>query len=257
MSTEPNPFSLCGRTILVTGGSSGIGRAVAIGAARMGARIAVLGRTPDKVQETLSLLEGTGHFGHVSDLTEIDGIEGDVQALLDRSGPFAGFVHSAGASDVTLLRDIDMKKAEGQMRLNWLSFMALSQAVCRRGRYAPGLSVVALASISALAGQVGLSAYAGTKGALIASVRSLAAEYAPRGIRFNCISPCRHPHAAGDPSPARRGVVQERGPRENPTGAARPRGRRRPRPVPALRRQPAHYGHEHDCRRRMVALLNS
>ena len=190
MSTEPNPFSLCGRTILVTGGSSGIGRAVAIGAARMGARIAVLGRTPDKVQETLSLLEGTGHFGHVSDLTEIDGIEGDVQALLDRSGPFAGFVHSAGASDVTLLRDIDMKKAEGQMRLNWLSFMALSQAGCRRGRYAPGLSVVALASISALAGQVGLSAYAGTKGALIASVRSLAAEYAPRGIRFNCISPC-------------------------------------------------------------------
>ena len=45
MSMEPNPFSLCGRTILVTGGSSGIGRAVAIGAARMGARIAVLGRT--------------------------------------------------------------------------------------------------------------------------------------------------------------------------------------------------------------------
>ena len=200
MSTEPNPFSLCGRTILVTGGSSGIGRAVAIGAARMGARIAVLGRTPDKVQETLSLLEGTGHFGHVSDLTEIDGIEGDVQALLDRSGPFAGFVHSAGASDVTLLRDIDMKKAEGQMRLNWLSFMALSQAVCRRGRYAPGLSVVALASISALAGQVGLSAYAGTKGALIASVRSLAAEYAPRGIRFNCISPSTPP-CSGRPEP--------------------------------------------------------
>lgn len=190
MSMESNPFSLCGRTILVTGGSSGIGRAVAVGAARMGARIAVLGRTPDKVQETLSLLEGTGHVGHVSDLTKLDGIEGDVQAVLDRSGPFGGLVHSAGASDVTLLRDIDMKKAEQQMRLNWLSFMALSQAICRRGRYAPGLSVVALASISALTGQVGLSAYAGTKGALIASVRSLASEYAPRGIRFNCISPC-------------------------------------------------------------------
>ena len=95
MSTEPNPFSLCGRTILVTGGSSGIGRAVAIGAARMGARIAVLGRTPDRVQETLSLLEGTGHVGHVSDLTKIDGIEGDVQAILDRSGPFGGLVYSA------------------------------------------------------------------------------------------------------------------------------------------------------------------
>lgn len=129
MSMEPNPFSLCGRTILVTGGSSGIGRAVAIGAARMGARIAVLGRTPDRVQETLSLLEGTGHVGHVSDLTKIDGIEGDVQAVLDRSGPFGGLVYSAGASDVTLLRDIDMEKAERQMRLNWLSFMALSQAM--------------------------------------------------------------------------------------------------------------------------------
>ncbi len=190
MSKEQKPFALDGRTILVSGASSGIGRAIAVGAARMGARVVVLGRSPEKVQETLSLLEGAGHHGHTSDLTKIDTIDADVQAILDHSGPLGGFVHSAGTSDVTLLRDIAIEKVEDQIRLNWLSFMALSQSICRRGRYTPGLSVVALASISALAGQVGLSSYAGTKGALIASARSLAAEYAPRGIRFNCVSPC-------------------------------------------------------------------
>ena len=60
MSMEPQAFSLGGRTILVSGGSSGIGRAVAVGAAKLGGRVIVLGRTTEKVQETLSLLEGSG-----------------------------------------------------------------------------------------------------------------------------------------------------------------------------------------------------
>lgn len=183
-------FSLAGHTILITGASSGIGRTISIRASQMGARVVLLGRDMTRLDETLAMLDGKDHLSVSMDLLKLHEIESALTPLLKSTGPLHGFVHSAGMAPTVLLRDLDTDRTEYLMRLNWLSFMALSQAICRRGRYAPGLSVVALASISALTGQVGLSAYAGTKGALIASVRSLASEYAPRGIRFNCISPC-------------------------------------------------------------------
>ena len=76
------------------------------------------------------------------------------------------------------------------MRLNWLSFMAISKIICRKGRYAPKLSVVAVSSTSALRGQAGMSFYSASKGAVISAIPALAAEYASRGIRFNTVCPC-------------------------------------------------------------------
>jgi NAD(P)-dependent dehydrogenase (short-subunit alcohol dehydrogenase family) len=123
------------------------------------------------------------------DFSDTKSLDTRLDDILDGFGPVNGFVHSAGVSEAALLRDVSVDAAEAVMRVNWLSFMALSKAVCRRGRYAPGMSVVALSSISALIGQTALSAYAASKGAIIAAARSLASEYAPRGIRFNCVSP--------------------------------------------------------------------
>lgn len=188
MNTK-NPFFLEGRTVLITGASSGIGRSVAIRASQAGARIIACGTDSSRLKGTLELLRGNDHQFRVFNL-ESDTLEEEIFALCKDAGPLGGLVHSAGISDVTLLRDIDKGKAERMMYLNWFSFLGLAKSVCRRGRYMPGLSVVALSSVAALRGQIGLSVYAASKGALTSTVMSLAAEYASRGIRFNCVSPC-------------------------------------------------------------------
>ena len=185
-----NPFSLEGRTILVTGASSGIGRAVAVQVSRMGGRVVALGRDEGKLRDTLDLLEGKEHRFFPVDLSDIGRTEKYLTDVFQEAGVLSGVVHSAGMAKTVLLRDADLESIEAMMRLNWLAFLALCKFVCRRGRYGQGMSVVAIASMSALRGQAGLNFYAGSKGAVLASVQALAAEYAPRGIRFNAVSPC-------------------------------------------------------------------
>ena len=184
-----NPFSLEGCAVLVTGASSGIGQCVAVRASQRGARLLLLGRDEERLNETRDMMEGEGHVILSLDLREAGEVEPRLGEALKDIGPLHGLVHSAGVAPTTLLRDETPEHMESIMRTNWLAFMMLAKAVCRRGRYASGLSVVAVASITAAIGQAGLSAYGASKGALIAAVRSLAAEYAPRGIRFNCVSP--------------------------------------------------------------------
>ena len=188
--TISDPFSLEGRAVLVTGASSGIGQCVAVRASQMGAQLLLLGRDVERLNETRDMLEGEGHVILSLDLREAGEIEPRLGEALKDIGPLHGLVHSAGIAPTTLLRDETPEHMEDIMRTNWLTFMALAKTVCRRGRCASGLSVVAVASITAVIGQTGLSAYASSKAALIAAVRSLAAEYAPRGIRFNSVSPC-------------------------------------------------------------------
>ena len=65
-----NPFSLSGKTILVTGASSGIGRAIAVECSRMGATVILTARNAERLEKTLSMLEGTGHAVVAADLTE-------------------------------------------------------------------------------------------------------------------------------------------------------------------------------------------
>lgn len=184
-----SPFSLEGRTIFVTGASSGIGRCVAAMASRAGARLVLSGHDEGRLRETMDMLRGTGHGIVAMDLRETEEIEPRIAEAAKEVGPLHGVVHSAGIAPTMLLRDETWAHVEELIRINWLSFMALSKAVCRRGRYAPEMSVVGIASITAVLGQTGLSVYGASKGAMISAVRSLAAEYAPRGIRFNCVSP--------------------------------------------------------------------
>lgn len=95
MGIENNPFSLEGKTILVTGASSGIGQGCAVMAAQMGAKVIVCGRNEDRLQQTLSQLPGEGHATFAGDLTDASVIEKMVAEVpvLD------GAVFSAGIYD--------------------------------------------------------------------------------------------------------------------------------------------------------------
>ncbi|RXU21371.1 3-oxoacyl-ACP reductase, partial [Pseudomonas syringae] len=85
-------FSLDGKTILVTGASSGIGRQIAVSCARRGARLVITGRDAERLQETYNLLNGQGHLQVLADLTEAEGRERLVQGI----SSLDGLVHCAG-----------------------------------------------------------------------------------------------------------------------------------------------------------------
>ena len=99
-----NPFSLQGKNIIVTGASSGIGQQCAIDCASTGARVVLVARNEDRLQETLSQMDGEGHVVLSLDLTDVDVVAAKVKEIVKEIGPVAGVVNCAGVSSVTPLK---------------------------------------------------------------------------------------------------------------------------------------------------------
>lgn len=179
------PFSLDGKTILVTGASSGIGRATAIGIAQMGGKVVVTGRDVGRANETLGLLAGTGHLALTADLNVAEARA----ALVSQLPPLNGLVHSAGVTKLVPFQAISEKHMQEIFDTNYKSPVFLTQLLLKKKLLVDHSSVVFLASTAGLLGAKALGVYAGTKGAILATARVLALEVAPRGIRVNCIAP--------------------------------------------------------------------
>ncbi len=113
--TSYNPFSLEGKTVLVTGASSGIGRETAIVCSKMGAKVAVTGRNEMRLNDTFSMLEGEGHCQFVADLTELPQIEN----ISVKMPVLDGVVHCAGIGDRTSLKLVKEKDISKVMRVNF------------------------------------------------------------------------------------------------------------------------------------------
>lgn len=103
-----NPFSLAGKTILVTGASSGIGRQCAIDCSRMGARVVLIGRSEERLAETFHEMIGCGHMITAIDLTDFDRIGGCVTDIISQCGPIHGVLHCAGISAILSLKQMDI-----------------------------------------------------------------------------------------------------------------------------------------------------
>ncbi len=188
-----NPFSLEGRTILVTGASSGIGRACAVACARGGARVVLTGRDRGRLDETLALMPAAAQGEHLPiavDLTDFEGLRSLVSQAVAATGPLAGLLNAAGVSTTLPLHAATPQRLDSLFRTNVYTAYLLTREFCRKGNYAAtGAGIVFFSSIMATTGESGKSLYAMTKGALLAGMRSLAVEYAPRGIRLNAVSP--------------------------------------------------------------------
>ena len=115
--TSYNPFSLEGKTILITGASSGIGRAISIECSKMGAIVSVVGRDQVRLEETLSCLEGTQHKLFLADLTSENNIETLVAGLI----PLDGVVHSAGIIKRFPLKYINEEVFESLLKINLIA----------------------------------------------------------------------------------------------------------------------------------------
>lgn len=190
-TTAFNPFSLQGQRILVTGATSGLGRAIALNCARMGAQVIGVGRDSDRLQATLTALQdaapGGAHSMVRADLTQA-AERADLVASLSAS-ELQGVVHSAGISRLSPVRMITEQHLREVQAINVDAPMLLTQALLKRNVVAAGGSMVFIASIAAHIGVPGVAAYSGTKAALLAMVRCLAMEVVKRQIRANCLSP--------------------------------------------------------------------
>ena len=184
-----NIFSLQGKTILITGASSGIGRACAIECSKAGAEILAFGRDEERLAETISSLEGEGKAFSV-DLTNTDEVDEVMKELENDGVKIDGVIHSAGISTTLPLRMITLEKIQPLFEVNVSSAIYLSKWVTRK-KLVPenGSSIVFLSSVMGSVGEAGKTIYSITKGAVLAASRSMAVELASKKIRVNCISP--------------------------------------------------------------------
>ena len=166
MSTA-NPFCLEGKTILVTGASSGIGRACATVASQMGARLLLTGRDAARLQNTLTALDGNGHMAHVMDLNDAAALPAWVQRL----DPIDGLVYAAGVARVAPFRMMSEQQIQLQMDINFKAPMLLTQALLKVKKINPKASLVYLTAVADRTAPVGSATYAASKAALITAVQ--------------------------------------------------------------------------------------
>lgn len=185
----PGPHSLSERTILVTGASSGIGRQTAIQLSRQGARLVLVGRSPERLQETAHRLTGEGHLVQARDLTDADSVPAWLKELCRETGPLHGMVHSAGVHLMKPLRFMSSQEFADVLAVNVVVAAALLKGLRQRGVCGSPASAVLISSVMGLVGQAGVSAYSASKGAVCSLTRSAALELAAEGIRVNCVAP--------------------------------------------------------------------
>lgn len=180
-----NPFSLEGKTILVTGASSGIGRACAIECSKQGARCVISARNEERLQETFSDLEGQNHEAFIADLCE----EESLLRLLDQLPALDGLVLCQGIVKTVPVKHINEDEIQDIFNTNILSDIRLCSALLKKKKIRSGASVVMISSVSTFSVKVGNSLYSATKGAMNSFAKAMALELAPKKIRVNCIQP--------------------------------------------------------------------
>lgn len=183
--TDFNPFSLVGKTILVTGASSGIGRGIAVACSKMGATVVINGRNIAKLNESLSLMDGDSHVIASGDITDEECLNRIVEELpiLD------GIVHCAGVLNRMLAKQLSSEDIDKIMEVNFKAPVLLQSLILQKKKINKNASIVFVSSIGADSPSIGNGVYSASKGALISYSNCLMLELAPRGIRVNCISP--------------------------------------------------------------------
>ncbi len=180
-----NPFSIEGKTILVTGASSGIGRATAIECSKAGAQLLITGRNKERLDETFASLEGNNHISVVADLSDVEGIK----SLLKSITPLDGAVLCAGIGETALIPFCNLKKFQKIFNVNLFSQTELIRLLIKDKKCNNYASIVAISSISKFTHELGNSIYGAGKPALSAWIKYAAFEFGNKGIRFNCICP--------------------------------------------------------------------
>lgn len=183
-----NPFTLEGKTILVTGASSGIGRQCAIDCAKMDAKVIAIGRDVERLNSVVAEMAGNG-ISYSFDLTNLDGIRDLITTIVGEHGKLDGFIHAAGIEVTNPVKLTNSEDFSFLYKVNCLSAFEIVKNLCGIKTFNKGGSIVFISSISGIIARKGLSAYAASKGALMSAARVMALEMAGREVRVNTVSP--------------------------------------------------------------------
>lgn len=184
-----NPVDMSGRTVLVTGASTGIGRAVAVLLAALGARVILNGRNVEALDATLKTMAGEGHIISAFDLSYMDAIAPWMKSLSQDHGLLNGVAHCAGIQVTKPVRNVDEAFFDETMRTNLGSALALARGFRQKACKGSPAAMVFVSSIAGLIGQPGNAVYAASKGGLISATRALAVEFLRDDIRVNAVAP--------------------------------------------------------------------
>lgn len=181
-----NPFSLDGKTILVTGASSGIGRGIAVECSKMGASVIITGRNVERLNETFLLLEGSNNKQIVGDLSDSNQLETLIQNLPDLDG----CVNNAGIPKLGTVKFIQRESLNEIININTIAPILLTSTLVKRKILKKSSSVVFVSSISGVyISTLGESTYSTSKGAINGFVKGAAIDLASQKIRVNSVNP--------------------------------------------------------------------
>lgn len=184
--SDYNPYSLSGRTVLVTGASSGIGRRTAIECSKLGATVIITARNEARLAETLNQMTGNGHTSIAADLTRTEQMEG----LVDAVPTTDGLVLCAGQGLTSPFLYNTPEKYDQIFQVNLFSPIELLRQLVRKKKLKAESSVVMVSSIAGNGSYLnGNSAYGASKAALNAMMKFSAKELAPKKIRVNSVNP--------------------------------------------------------------------
>lgn len=180
------PFVIEGKSILVTGAASGIGRATALLCAQMGANVVITDLNAESLGATFKSLEGDGHQMVVANLTQED----DLQKLIDSLSKLDGVVCNAGIIKTILAQFAEKTDIEHIFNINTIAPIFLTKLLLENKKIKKEASIVYTSSMGGVFnGAIGNGLYGASKAALVGYVKSLALELAPRGIRVNTVNP--------------------------------------------------------------------
>jgi len=178
------------KKILITGASSGIGKAIALYFSEQGANLILHGRNKERLNTCLQALTGTNHLSVTADLASINELEPMMKEVFECSGPLDGIIHCAGIQKTLPLQALKEQHFEEIFSINVKSAQFIAKNLRKKNRHNPnGTSLVFISSVAAICGEPALSTYSASKAALHGLTKSLATELARNNIRVNCIAP--------------------------------------------------------------------
>lgn len=181
--------ALAGQTALVTGGSRGIGLAIARVLASDGARVAIVDIDDEGAASAAAQLEGSGHAGYRCDVGDPRQCSATVAAVTKAQGVVTILINNAGITRDSLLLRMKDEDWDSVIRVNLTGAFNMTRAACRGMMKRRSGSIVNISSVIGLMGNAGQTNYGASKAGLVGLTKSVARELAKRGVRCNAIAP--------------------------------------------------------------------